>query len=70
MARDGVDRVRDVVWVDIVRNRAVTGVGMVSDMAEAGMALARVVAGEIMPGIWMWLGVLRPGMGGGWMGLV
>ena len=38
VAMDGVDRVRDVVWVDIVRDKAVAGVGMVtvSDMAEAG----------------------------------
>ena len=46
MARDGVDRVRDVVWVDIVKDRAVTGVVI----AEARVALVRVVAGEIRPG--------------------
>ena len=56
--RVGKAREMDVVWVDIVRDRAVTGVGMVKDMdmAEAGLALARVVAEEIRPGIWMWLG--------------
>ena len=51
MARDGVNRVRDGVWVDIVRDRAVTGVGMVRVMADAGAALVRVVAGGIRPGI-------------------
>ena len=42
-----VDRVRDVGWVDIVRDMGVTGVAMVRDMAEAwggfcqGMDVAR-----------------------------
>ena len=51
MARDRVDRVWDVVWVDIVRDRAVTGVGMVRVMDDAEAALVRVVAGGIRPGL-------------------
>ena len=66
---------RDVVWVDIVRDRAVTGVGngMVREMAEDGVALVRVVAGEVLKARDMDVaGVLRPGMGWGWcwMGFV